>query len=142
MTKQLQAWPFGPNAVGFDHILRNLEHTRESQMSQTYPPYNIIKVTDFVHRIEIALAGFSQDDITITHEKNVLMVEGSIANSVSESDAEVVIHKGISTKRFQRHFTLGEHVQVTNAKMHNGLLLITCETIVPDEMKAKTINIS
>jgi len=129
-------WPFGRSAIGFENLLHNLQLT--AQTGSTYPPYNIIKVDELTHRIEIALAGFTQDDLNITHEQSVLTVSGAI----TEEGSTDYLHKGISNKRFSRQFTLGEHIHVTGAKMNNGMLVVTCETIVPEEMKPKTIIIS
>ena len=140
MTKQLyiKDWPFGRNAIGFDTLLDNLNLT--AQMG-TYPPYNIVRVDDNTHRIEIAVAGFKRDDISITHEHNILTITGKV-ETVEEEGGEDYIHKGISSKAFERSFTLGEYIQVTGASMEDGMLKVTCETIVPEEMQPKTIEIS
>jgi len=110
----------------------------------TYPPYNIWQVDDTTYRIEIALAGFAQKDLTITHDKNTLSIAGDV--TVLEGDEgrapEVALHKGISNKRFDRSFTLNEHMQVESAKMKNGMLVIVCKEIIPDALKPKTIKIS
>lgn len=141
MTKQLIEWPFGRNAIGFDQLLHTLEQT--SNMS-TYPPYNIWQVDDSNYRIEVALAGFAQKDITITHEKNVLSITGDVV--VLEADdgksPEVALHKGISNKRFERAFTLSEIMEVESAKMKNGMLVISVKEIIPEELLPKTIKIS
>ena len=71
MTKQLIEWPFGRSAIGFNTLFNDLQQT--SNMS-TYPPYNIWQVDDKTYRIEVALAGFTQKDLTITHEKNTLSI--------------------------------------------------------------------
>jgi len=141
-TQDISDWAFNANSIGFENLLGQLHAT--SQLGSSYPPYNIIRVNDFEHRLEIALAGFTREDITITHEKNMLTISGAIATSVveDESGGEDFIHKGISTKRFTREFTLGEHVEVVEAVMENGMLSIICKTIVPEALQPKTIEIS
>lgn len=138
-TQNFMDFPFGRNAIGFDDLFYNLQHTANAGTS--YPPYNIVKVDEDTHRIEIALAGFTRDDITITHEKNILSISGKI-ESETEEGGEDFIHKGISSKGFTREFTLGEYIEVTDAKMENGMLNIICKTIVPEELLPKTIKIS
>ncbi len=141
MTTQLIEWPFGRNAVGFGTLLHTLQQT--SNMS-TYPPYNIWQVDETTYRIEIALAGFTQKDLAITHDKNILSITGDV--TVLEGDEgtspEVALHKGISNKRFDRSFTLSELMEVQSAKMKNGMLVITCKEIIPDALLPKTIKIS
>ena len=141
MTKQLIEWPFGRNAIGFDSLFHNLQQT--SNMS-TYPPYNIWQVDETTFRIEIALAGFTQKDLTITHEKNTLSITGDV--TVLEGDEgrapEVALHKGISNKRFDRAFTLSESMEVDSAKMKNGMLVIIVKEIIPEALLPKTIKIS
>ena len=141
MTKQLIQWPFGPSSIGFDTLFQNLQQT--SNMS-TYPPYNIWQVDDKTYRIEIALAGFTQKDLTVTHEQNTLSITGDVI--VLEGDEgrapEVSLHKGISDKRFNRSFTMSESMVVQSAKMKNGMLVITCEEIIPEALLPKTIKIS
>ena len=135
-TQNLMDWPFSRHSIGFDNLLNSLQH----QTSGSYPPYNIVRVDDDTHRIEIALAGFAREDITITHEKNILTINGAVEET--EEGGEDFIHKGISSKRFTREFTLGEFIEVAEAKMENGMLNIICKTIVPDELQPKTIEIS
>jgi len=141
MTKQLLERPFGRNAIGFDTLLHNLQQT--SNMS-TYPPYNIWQVDDATYRIEIALAGFSQKDLTITHEKNTLSITGEVTVLEGDEgrDPETALHKGISNKRFDRAFTMSETMEVQSAKMKNGMLVIICKEIIPEALLPKTIKIS
>lgn len=140
MTKQLVEWPFGRNAIGFQNLFDNLQHT--ANMS-TYPPYNIWQTDDDTYRIEVALAGFTQKDITITHDKSILSIVGDITLiEGDEADKDVALHKGISNKRFTREFTMHDHMQVESAKMKNGMLVIICKEILPEELQPKTIKIS
>lgn len=138
MTKQLQEWPqYARSAIGFADLFTHLQYT--AQMG-AYPPYNLVQESDTVFRIEIAAAGFSKDDLSITHEAKSLSVVGECVDV--ESEGTEYIHKGVSSKRFERSFTLDEQIKVTDATMKNGMLIIRLEQIIPKELQPKTIKIS
>ena len=140
-TQNLMDWPFAGNSIGFENLLDSLHQT--SRQPGAYPPYNIVRVDDLTQRLEIALAGFTSEDISITQEKNVLTITGAITTEETEDNGgEDYIHKGISGKSFIREFTLGEHVEVDEAKMENGMLTVVCKTVVPEKLQPKTIEIS
>jgi molecular chaperone IbpA len=137
MTKQMQEWPYGRSAIGFADLFTHLQYT--AQMG-SYPPYNLVEESDTVYRIEIAAAGFSKDDLTIVHEAKSLSIIGESIDV--ESEGTKYIHKGVSSKRFERSFTLDEQVKVTDAKMKDGMLVIRLEQVIPEELQPKTIKIS
>ena len=124
---------FPRHFVGFDSLLNELELRHEDT---NYPPYNIIKQGNNRYAIEIAVAGFSKDDIEITSEDRDLIVKAS----KEQKDAEY-LHKGISTKSFERNFRLADHVQVVGADLSDGMLSIELEVVLPDEKKPKLIPI-
>jgi molecular chaperone IbpA len=124
---------FPRHFVGFDSLLNELELRHEDT---NYPPYNIIKQGNNRYAIEIAVAGFSKDDIEITSEDRDLIVKAS----KEQKDAEY-LHKGISTKSFERNFRLADHVQVVGADLSDGMLSIELEVVLPDEKKPKRIEI-
>lgn len=125
---------FPRHFVGFDSLLNELEL---AQSDNNYPPYNIIKHSDISYSVEIAVAGFSDEDLEITVDDRDLLVK---ATKQKGADAEY-LHKGISTKAFTRNFRLAEHVQVTGADLSNGMLSISLEVVVPEEKKPKLIEI-
>jgi len=137
MTRNLVEWPFGRHAIGFDQIFKNIQH---SSQTSTYPPYNIWQVDKHTYRIEVALAGFTQEDLEITHHKNHLSIVGEVTLQVDSSAVEV--HKGISEKRFDRSFTMSDHMQVKSATMKNGMLVIICHEVIPAESKSKIIKVA
>lgn len=137
MTRQLIQWPFGPTSIGFGPLFQTLQNTSNTS---TYPPYNIWQIDESTYKIEIALAGFTDKDLTVTHEKNLLSISGEIAPV--EVEGEVSLHKGISNKRFTREFTMHEYMEVADAKMKNGMLVITCKEVIPEALKPKIIKIS
>jgi len=129
-----------PYAVGFDRQFNRLtDYVKHQQQSTGFPPYNIQKVKDFEYEIEMALAGFSKDDIEVEVAAGVLTVR-SVKES-DEVDDEWTLHRGISYRKFNRKFTLSDDVVVNDAKLENGLLKITLEQIIPEEKKPRLIKI-
>jgi len=124
---------FPRHFVGFDSLLDELELRREDS---NYPPYNIIKQGNNRYAIELAVAGFSKSDIEITWEDRDLIVKAS----KEHRDAEY-LHKGISTKAFEKNFRLAEHVDVVGADLSDGMLSIELEVVLPEEKRPKLIPI-
>jgi molecular chaperone IbpA len=132
-------------AVGFDNVFDELMRVTAQQQANgtNYPPYNVVKYDDDHFAIQLAVAGFTDGDINITVEKNILTIKGEQAQSLDESEQTVeYLHRGISARNFLRSFTLAEYVEVTGAKSENGILTIELERQVPEEQKPKTIAIS
>ena len=129
-----------PYAVGFDRQFNRLnDYVKHQQQSTGFPPYNIQKVKDFEYEIEMALAGFSKDDIEVEVADGVLTVRSVKEND--DVDDEWTLHRGISYRKFNRKFTLADDVVVNDAKLENGLLTIELEQIVPEEKKPRLIKI-
>ena len=121
--------------VGFDHLFNELEHvTRHAQ--DHYPPHNIIKTGDTDYLIELAVAGFSKDELNIEVKDRTLTVTGEHVSKGRE-----YIHRGISTKKFKRTFRLSEHVQVHGADLVDGVLSIELKYEIPQELRPRKINI-
>lgn len=125
-------------AVGFDNMFDELMRT--SQVNTNYPPYNIVKYTEDTFSIELAVAGFKDGEVTITTERNQLVVKGEQVTDLD--DSKEYLHKGISARNFIRTWTLADHVEVVGAKSENGILTINLERKIPEEQKPKTIAIS
>ena len=129
-----------PYSVGFSRQFNRLnDHFHNQSQSTGFPPYNIQKVEDFKYTIELALAGFSKDDIEIEVADGILTVR-SVKESEDVND-EWTLHRGISYRKFNRKFTLSDDVVVNDAKLENGLLVIELEQIVPEEKKPRLIKI-
>tara|TARA_X000001036_G_scaffold399228_1_gene402685 strand:+ start:268 stop:699 length:432 start_codon:yes stop_codon:yes gene_type:complete len=126
--------------VGFDRLNKELTRRNESSPLTNYPRYNLVAVGDTGYRIEMALPGWSKDDIDIKQHKNKLTIEGTQKQEL-ESDEEHYIHKGLSGKTFSRIFTLGDWVEVSSAGFKNGMLVINLQVNTPEENKPTTINI-
>ena len=137
MTINEQIWrDLSPFTVGFDNVFNNLDRVRQSPQTN-YPPYNIRKgKVEDTFLIELAVAGFSEEDLTISVKETNLTIEGDIG----EKD-NGFIHQGISQRKFSRNFVLAEDVLVKGSDLSNGILTIYAERIVPEEKKARTIEI-
>jgi molecular chaperone IbpA len=125
-----------PFFIGFNRELNRLNSAYKTN-SQTYPPYDILKLDEDTYRVSLAIAGFSKEDINVSVDNGTLIIKGEI---VEVTDAEVV-HKGIAARKFVRSFALGEYMEVTGAEMKDGMLHINVDRIVPEDKKPKTIDI-
>ena len=126
-----------PFAIGFDRQLKLLERA-DTHSNVNYPPYNIVKHDSENFSIELAVAGFTKKDITISKEKEVLAIEGK----QEEGDELEYVHKGLASRSFKRTFTLADDIVVKGADMKNGILSVSLERIVPEEDKPQEIKIS
>jgi molecular chaperone IbpA len=130
-----------PFSIGFDDAFKRLTqfHDDMAKAVPGYPPYNIRKVEDNKYLIELALAGFSRNDIEILLEDNVLKISGK---SKSDDSGDSFLHKGIAERAFNRTFSLADTIEVKNADLINGMLKIWLENIIPDNKKSKKIDIN
>ena len=122
-------------AIGFDPLLNTLQQVSATAKASSYPPYNIYKDED-KYVLELAVAGFGKEDITISVKELQLTVEGQLEASEKEP-----IHKGIATRDFKQNFVLAEYVVVKGAELKDGMLRITLEQELPEELQPKLIKI-
>ena len=135
----LDLTPLFRTSVGYDRMAQMMNQAhRNDQQNAAYPPYNIETLEDNHYQITLALAGFTQDDVQITSEQNVLVVRGKTNCDVERK----YLHRGIATRSFERKFQLADHVKVTTAAMENGLLHIQLMKEIPEAMKPRTIEIN
>jgi molecular chaperone IbpA len=125
-----------PFFIGFNRELSRL-NTAHKTNSQSYPPYDLLKLDEDTYRLSLAIAGFTKEDISVSIDNGTLIIKGDI---VEVTDAEVV-HKGIAGRKFTRTFALGEYMEVTGADLKDGMLHINVDRIVPEEKKPRTIKI-
>ena len=125
-----------PLLLGFDHVERVLDRVAKSA-NDGYPPYNIEQTGEQSLRITLAVAGFEEDDLSVTVEENQLVIRGRRNEDTSE---RVFLHRGIATRQFQRAFVLAEGIEVDDAQLDNGLLHIDLSRPVSETL-VKTINI-
>lgn len=128
MTKL--SFPSHPLLLGFDQLERLVERTARAG-TDGYPPFNIEVTGQHSFRITLALAGFREEDLSITIEKRQLLVRGQ--QQESENDARVFLHRGIAARQFQRAFALADGVEVAQARLENGLLHIDLTRNEPEE---------
>ena len=149
MTKTLTLRSFDLPAlhkvgIGFDNMFDDLMRVSAQQGNTNYPPYDIVQVNDDEYMISIAVAGFGYDDLSVTKDKKILVIEGKHSRETVENDDATAkyLHKGISERSFRREFQLADHVEITNAHLELGILSIHLKREVPEEAKPKTIAIT
>jgi molecular chaperone IbpA len=130
-----------PFFIGFNKELSRLNNAYKTN-SQSYPPYNIVKLEEDSYLVSIAVAGFSKDNIEITLDDRTLLVKGELEDQTDgRKKYPEVIHNGIAGRKFSRSFALGEYMEITSADLKDGMLQIQIDRIVPEEKKPKSIKI-
>ncbi|MEC8294680.1 MAG: Hsp20 family protein [Pseudomonadota bacterium] len=140
----MRSFDFAPlyrASVGFDQIADMMDRVFTNDAPQpSYPPYNIEKTDENAYRISIAVAGFSESDLTVEVKENALIIA---ARKGEKGDkAAQYLHRGIATRAFERRFTLADHVRVTGATHQDGLLHIELTREVPEALKPRRIAIT
>lgn len=125
--------------IGFDKLFDELDRQFANSKSNGYPPYNLAEITENEWMISVAVAGFSQEDLDVNIDRNVLTIEGS---APSGDDSVNYLHKGIAGRSFRRQFTLADYVYVKDASLDNGILNVHLEREVPEELQPKSIKIN
>jgi len=130
--------------IGFDNMFDELMRVSAQQGSTNYPPYDIVQVNDDEYMISIAVAGFGYDDLSVTKDKKILVIEGKHSRETVENEDATAkyLHKGISERSFRREFQLADHVEITRAHLELGILSIHLKREVPEEAKPKAIAIT
>ncbi len=126
--------------VGFDRVADMLDRVlTQDSGPQTYPPYNIEKLDDASYRISLAVAGFSDEDLSIEQREHELVIS---ARKEQSEDNRTFLHRGIATRAFEKRFQLADHVRVTGAVAEHGMLHIDLVREVPEALKPRRIAIS
>src|SRR5690625_576227 len=125
--------------VGFERMMDMLDNSARFDEAPTYPPYNIEKNGDDEYRITMAVAGFSEDELSVTLKDNTLTIEAR--KEKENGRGKTYLHRGIAERAFQRTFRLADHIKVTGARLENGLLHVELVREIPEEMKPRTIAI-
>lgn len=144
--------PFHRATIGFDQLFTELDRTFTNSVNQGYPPYNIVKVDEDNYEIELAVAGFRMEELNITLDRDQLIIEGDPTFKEFPDEAHVewkqsedpkhFLHKGIANRTFIRTFKIAEHMEVKGASLELGILKITLERDVPEELQPKKIAIT
>jgi molecular chaperone IbpA len=139
----MRSFDFAPlhrATIGFDQIADMMDRVLTNDVAQpSYPPYNIEKTDADTYRISVAVAGFSENDLSVEMKENSLLVAGKKA---TEDKERSYLHRGIATRAFERRFALADHVRVTGASHENGMLNIDLKREVPEALKPRRIEIS
>ena len=139
----MRSFDFAPlhrATVGFDQIADMMDRVLTNDVAQpSYPPYNIEKTDADTYRISVAVAGFSENDLSVEMKENALIVAGK---KTAEDKERSYLHRGIATRAFERRFALADHVRVIGASHENGMLNIDLKREVPEALKPRRIEIS
>jgi len=130
--------PYRRSTVGFDRLFDLLENQGRTQGGDNFPPFNIERRSEDAYRITLAVAGFRQEDLDITAQQNLLVVQGRKRDERADGE---MLHVGIANRGFERRFELADFVRVDNAELADGLLMIDLVREVPDAMKPRKIRI-
>ncbi|MGR3615262.1 MAG: Hsp20 family protein [Paracoccaceae bacterium] len=132
--------PLNRASIGFDQIADLMDRALTADTRQpSYPPYNIEKTAADAYRISIAVAGFSDDDLSVEVKENALIVA---ARKGEEDTERSYLHRGIANRAFERRFTLADHVHVTGASHENGMLNIDLKRELPEALKPRRVEIA
>jgi molecular chaperone IbpA len=131
--------PLWRSTIGFDRVFDLINETQHLE-PDNYPPYDVLRTGEDSYRINLAVAGFSPEEITITAQQNKLTIAGRKMEPASKTEHEL-LYQGISARPFQRHFNLDDHVEVQGASFENGLLQVDLVRRIPEAMKPRNIAI-
>ena len=135
-----------PLSVGFDDVFDHFQdmfnHQHDSISVPSYPPYNIIKTGPNNYAIQVALAGYGKKDVVVSFEENTLTIKSVKNESEKEvEDNDGMLHQGIAKRMFTKSFTIADDVEIKGAELKDGLLSVSMERIIPENKKARTIQI-
>jgi molecular chaperone IbpA len=139
MTKDYFPTTFNALTVGFDQALKQIETATRNYKPLGYPPYNVVKVDDNKYVIEIAVAGFSKQDLEVELKENSLIITGKISSNNENTN---YLYKGIADRTFMRKFNLADTIEIQNTQLVNGMLKVFLENIIPESKKPKKLEIN
>ena len=125
-------------SVGLDDVFHRLHSYGMGTANNAYPPYNLVEESNIKWRIEVALAGWSRDEIEVSTESNILLIRSKVAKTKGE---EEYMHRGISTRTFARGFNLSDDVEIGDVAFNNGMLTIELKKIIPEHQKLRVYDI-
>jgi len=141
----MRTYDFSPlyrSFVGFDRMANLIDAaSQQASNGNSYPPYNVVQLSENAYRIELAVAGFSEDELDLESHENVLTVTGRKTTSADNDGAEY-LHRGIAERGFEKRFQLADHVLVETAELKNGLLVISLKRELPEALKPRKIAIN
>lgn len=141
MRMELDIGPLFQNSLGFDRMFEVLRNATRIEHLDSYPPYDIEKLGENEYRLTLAVAGFEADEITVTAQRNLLVVAGEKRDR-GRGEGGRLLHRGIATRPFERRFDLADHVEVSGARLAGGLLTIDLRHELPESMRPRRIRIA
>lgn len=138
LMRNIDLSPLYRTIVGFDRMANLIETAARQEQAPNWPPYNVMQFDEDQYRIEIAVAGFAQNDLDIEIKEGLLTVKGDKTTNVEETK---YLHRGIAERAFERRFQLADHVKVVGANLENGLLVIDLKREIPEAAKPRKISI-
>ena len=132
--------PLYRSSIGFDRLVPFLDSAFNQDTPSTgFPPYNIEVIDDTHYAITLAVAGFAREDLDVQVENNTLIIRGAQSGA---DDRKRYLHQGIANRSFERKYQLAEYVEVTNATLKDGLLVVDLKKEIPEAMKPRSIRIN
>jgi len=126
--------------IGFDRIFQDMENRFTSQINNNYPPYNVLKTDENTYEIQIAVSGFTKEEVSVEVDQDQLIIRGE--RKRADDASWEYLHRGLATRDFTRSFTLAEYMEVGSASINNGILSIRITKIIPDSLKPRKIAIN
>lgn len=126
--------------IGFDRLFDDFEKRFSNSVQTSYPPYNILKTSDDDYIIEVAVTGFTKDEITVQVDQEQLIIKAT--GKKEQATTSEYLHRGLATRDFERRFTLAEYMQVGDGAISDGLLRVFLKRIVPETLKPRTISLT
>lgn len=139
--RQFDLSPLYRSTIGFDRLFNLIDQSNMLETVPTYPPYNIERTGDHHYRISLAVAGFSEKDLSIETKENGLTIRGTRETQSSQDVKSQTLYQGIAARAFERRFQLADHVQVTGASLEHGLLHVDLLHEIPEAQKPRQIPI-
>jgi molecular chaperone IbpA len=131
--------PLYRSVVGFDRLAALLDSAASTDSASGYPPYNIERTAEDAYRVEIAVAGFKPEELSIEVKENLLTVQG---RKTANDEARRYLHRGLAERNFERRFQLADYVVVTDAQLTDGLLAIALKRELPEQLKPRRVEIT
>ena len=138
MNTMLDLAPLWRSGIGFDHLFDVLGQAMNTDNSAKYPPYDIERTGEDAYRLTLALAGWTPNEVTVTAEPNLLVISGE----KTESEGTQYLYRGIPSVAFEQRFNLADYVQVRDAQMADGLLVIDLVRELPEALRPSRIEIA
>lgn len=141
MVSRISFGPLAHTTLGFENFFRDVEKLLDMDVSKTnpsFPPHNIIKLDDTHYVVELAVAGFSKDEIEITTQDGTLTIKGD--KKEGQTDVQY-LHRGIGTRSFTKQLTIADTVEVKGAEFKDGILRVGLENVIPEAKKPRKIEI-